>query len=110
MRHSTTIRLRVSLVLTVVAACAVLVTATASAGELPERARDAVDSARKHIRKSNYVAALPLLERAAEGFELRMDWWRDWHDRLAHRGKRYGQNIRRNAVFFSRVAGEQADV
>ena len=40
----------------------------------------------------------------AEGFGLRMDWWRQWHDQLKHRGKRYGANIRRNAVFFSRRA------
>lgn len=34
-------------------------------------------------------------------FQLRIDLWRAWHEKLAHRGKRYGRNIRRNAMFFS---------
>jgi len=36
------------------------------------------------------------------GFQPDMALWRKWHDRLQHRGKRYGRNIRRNAILFTR--------
>lgn len=40
-------------------------------------------------------------------FALRMELWRAWHDRLVYRGKVYGRNIRRNAMFFTREPNRQ---